>query len=1244
MTDRLTDFCFPLNDSQAETDFARLAAEWDRTHKLDLGLDLGLDSDFNSNSDCDADETQLLLTKTLDETPDGESNESNESPEKKTRGRALSTGDRHQLPSAPRSRRSKRIASTTPGPASLSSPLASSRGPSPGLLLDDGLGGTEGETGGGEQDVAGPSDIDIDIDIDIDGAVERQVAEILAAQGRVDQARSQDLKDLLHRLAKLRCLQVGNLRRRAAAKAKAKGKGKAIAKASSSNNPPQPQPFGLWAKHKLSDPAAIRALMTAEFSLVHDANPTRIVRQRMLTTSRRIGLDSWEELYLVFGAGAATERFCRRLNERLEEDARATSLTTTAEAETEEAAHNLNRLWLHIYPAIITACLKKNRAPQRVYPVLALENCPFIVEPKHIPIPATTTDGNEAMSPHEEGDKSDKGDKGEQHQHNTMPASDDMAPPPPTPRPRAAKQTAKGTFAGLSSAPKTTTRHARPTHVVVVNKEDEGADINDKLAGQDRDRDQHSDSDLDQDSDRDQEERAAEAEAEASSFLWSPQQPHETANADQSLDIEAGRRDDTTAAHGPSFSPTMRLGSDGDPELASPSPFAHAAAPLLSRGPSPVPVDLELSTDSSVWPGFLRPSPQSRPAQAGMSSDMDQQAKKRKADQSGLFLGPEHSKKPQLLQHMPDASSPALRPTTAADKGKGKGKETNEHQVETVDGSGSGFGFGFGFGSNGSVKPALQAHTITDSSAPPPPPPDNRNPVDLTVEANDDGNNSTGPRLAFHVDCWQQNIGEDDMRRLADPSAWLSDGVIVPLAEVMTSARPDQFIHIHLYGDTGALLRGESTWLADVRRRLAANPQQRRALATDNTDNKDNDDDNNAAPAQLLVTMNARDSHWMLGRARVRPQKREMMLEVYDSMSSSSSSGADAQYHTEAEKIMWRLGREVLARLRPGAESPLLAPSPAGRGSIKPGNTAPATEPATEPAAGWSTTYELVPCSQQPDQINCGVYALINLVHIVCGRPVPSGDKPLSPAVWRAVFWSILRAKTAHHHHHHQQRRSIHMPGHDKEDGKDDGKDDDETTPAALVVAQLLKDARESVAAARKCAATTRIDSSREYTLQDLTSLSTKLRQQHAAALASHRTRLQCLRAQLAAPRAMLTHLVAAAAEAEPRLAARAWEASAEHSRFAHDFPRPACDRAAAANADDPMSPPYTFSPWVLHAQEAVWKQAESDLRWNSRCARLAWHKSLAATNRLHYSVLTAGEQLLRTACELEQMWLECWP
>lgn len=215
-----------------------------------------------------------------------------------------------------------------------------------------------------------------------DEAIDRFIQEILTVERDHQDDRSAAPRERLHRLARLRCLQVVRQRKRAR---------KSIIT--------DTLPFGLWAKAKLSNPAAIRTLVTAEFDLSHDVNPPKVVRARMGTTARKIGLDTWEELYLFFGSSAASERLCRQVNECLDRadkegesdghhhDA-ASSITGTAATSTAtNGPDGIHKSFCAVYPAIIATCLNKHRLPENTHPVFALRNCPLKIKASHVPLP-----------------------------------------------------------------------------------------------------------------------------------------------------------------------------------------------------------------------------------------------------------------------------------------------------------------------------------------------------------------------------------------------------------------------------------------------------------------------------------------------------------------------------------------------------------------------------------------------------------------------------------------------------------------------------------------------------------------------------------------------------------------------------------------------------------------------------------------------------------------------------------------
>lgn len=246
--------------------------------------------------------------------------------------------------------------------------------------------------------------------------------------------------------------------------------------------------------------------------------------------------------------------------------------------------------------------------------------------------------------------------------------------------------------------------------------------------------------------------------------------------------------------------------------------------------------------------------------------------------------------------------------------------------------------------------------------------------------------------LPCDADGWAGSIGLNEISQLTNPAAWLKDDVLIPLSEIIVAAKSDKFIYIPLRNDCKDLLEDSSAAYLKIREQVEANPNFPAMLA--------------GGTVQVLVTINIRNLHWALGHAELRDGKWTMRL--YDSLSTTNN------FYLTSVEIMQKLGLHVLEPISPAAlpaTADRLAHTPAPTslvGSLETHDEGPPRQ--QEQPRQW--TCELQPCKQQEDGHSCGIYTVINLMHIVCGRDVPTARESLTPELWRTVFLLLLRART----------------------------------------------------------------------------------------------------------------------------------------------------------------------------------------------------------------------------------------
>lgn len=284
-------------------------------------------------------------------------------------------------------------------------------------------------------------------------------------------------------------------------------------------------------------------------------------------------------------------------------------------------------------------------------------------------------------------------------------------------------------------------------------------------------------------------------------------------------------------------------------------------------------------------------------------------------------------------------------------------------------------------------------------------------------------------------------------------------------------------------------------------------------------------------------------------------------MQVFDSLAET------AQYHMTAEIIMRKLSKDVFGLLfySKSKEAP-------------------------------HSTYRLARCEQQTDQHSCGVYALINFIHIVCGQSVPSPNQGTIVTVWRAIFLSLLRTEST----------------------------------SGDPLEGLLENLRNDLAKAQGRDLTMYLEKDRGYTQAELATFAETLGKQCTAMQEVVRERIKSTREQISTPQTIIAQLYAASLASESELILLARQKEEEYQRWVHSQSGPVVLPTATSESLNR----------VLIAQQRLWQTALEDLRKERRHARRRWEMCLGARKRL-FRAMQGTETMLETVCVLEQMWAD---
>lgn len=201
-----------------------------------------------------------------------------------------------------------------------------------------------------------------------------------------------------------------------------------------------------------------------------------------------------------------------------------------------------------------------------------------------------------------------------------------------------------------------------------------------------------------------------------------------------------------------------------------------------------------------------------------------------------------------------------------------------------------------------------------------------------------------------YPDPWAPFITSKELATLAQNDAWLSDTEVVPLAQMIASAGgKERFRHVHTSTE---ILTGHGAGHLEELLRSQLDDIMRQPT-----------------PPQILVTINSKNQHWVLGAADLGARK----LRVYDSrLGAGHRQGAMDTMNLLAERVFAPVIRESV-------QQPEFVPWP---------------------------RVEEVPCVQQDDGHNCGVHMLVNMMFLVTATQLPTYIHPL---IWRAVLGRMLR-------------------------------------------------------------------------------------------------------------------------------------------------------------------------------------------------------------------------------------------
>lgn len=188
-------------------------------------------------------------------------------------------------------------------------------------------------------------------------------------------------------------------------------------------------------------------------------------------------------------------------------------------------------------------------------------------------------------------------------------------------------------------------------------------------------------------------------------------------------------------------------------------------------------------------------------------------------------------------------------------------------------------------------------------------------------------------------DPWRHCIGENEVARLSDTGSMCNDEIMQALADMLVAMCPGyQHINSRVYQ-----LPSDDMPLRNCDHLFAG-------LLED--------------AEQILVTINLRNAHWMLGRADLVHKR----LVVYDSLHISP----ETEFSQHARRVMRQLTRYINQHQQQGGEE-------------------------------WPC--EFVQVALQEGVVNCGVHVIVNLLHLITGTVLPT---TVEAALYRLIFQAIL--------------------------------------------------------------------------------------------------------------------------------------------------------------------------------------------------------------------------------------------
>lgn len=220
------------------------------------------------------------------------------------------------------------------------------------------------------------------------------------------------------------------------------------------------------------------------------------------------------------------------------------------------------------------------------------------------------------------------------------------------------------------------------------------------------------------------------------------------------------------------------------------------------------------------------------------------------------------------------------------------------------------------------------------------------------------------------LDPWAAEITNVTINTMTNPSAWLSDAELVPTAEMIAAAGGSDYINLGTDFLTDTM---DSHRCARLRNMLStANSARLQAR-------------------EVLLTINIDNMHWVLGVADLVGHE----MRLYDSLSCQP----DGRWASRAQQVLHKAVEYLFTPILNDAAVPA-ASNPCAR--------APTMQQRQQclPAMADLWPVEMVQCPQQRDKASCGVYTLVNMIHVIAGMTAPL---ELEPRIWRAILGLALR-------------------------------------------------------------------------------------------------------------------------------------------------------------------------------------------------------------------------------------------